>query len=73
MLDNKEKGIGFLNTTDEAKSHYAKVSLVLNLKNQDFLALFKEKFNSLNIDLEELAHSKSITPEEIDKGQNQIG
>lgn len=33
MLDNKEKGIGFLNTTDEAKSHYAKVSLVLNLKN----------------------------------------
>lgn len=51
MLDNKEKGIGFLNTTDEAKSHYAKVSLALNLKNSDFLTLFREKFNSLNINL----------------------
>ena len=43
MMDSNEKGIGFLNMSDEAKQAYASQSLAFNMKNEEFKKLFQEK------------------------------
>lgn len=45
MLDNNEKGIGFMNTNDTIKQSYAKASLNYNMKNKEFVELFEQKFS----------------------------
>ena len=51
MTDNSEKGIGFLNTTDEVKQAYALQSLSLNVKNEIFMKLFKDRLGSLGVNI----------------------
>ncbi len=40
MLDNNQKGIGFMNTNNTIKQSYAKASLNYNMKNTEFVELF---------------------------------
>ena len=65
MLDNNERGIGFMNTSNDMKKKYAKASLAYNMKNQQFVELFKAKFQDIGVDIEELAKNSVEIKEEL--------
>ena len=65
MLDNNERGIGFMNTNNDMKKKYAKASLAYNMKNQQFVELFKAKFQDIGVDIEELAKNSVEIKEQL--------